>query len=115
MKLKISFCFEFLWIPSNAGRQYQKGPFFLGFNLMNYKCEGLTVLLYKLYFEASKDYGDHILVHKYVNLIHILTHHLSPGEKVFSFSFLTLFLPAKGGISPYKSHVTKSGRNRVKV
>ena len=28
MKLKISFCFEFLWIPSNAGRQNWKGPFF---------------------------------------------------------------------------------------
>ena len=32
------FCFEFLWIPSNAGRQIWKGPFLLGFNLMNYQC-----------------------------------------------------------------------------
>ena len=34
LDLKNSFCFEFLWIPSNAGRQNQKVPFFLGFNLM---------------------------------------------------------------------------------
>ena len=38
LDLKNSFCFEFLWIPSNAGRQYLKVPFFLGFNLMKLQC-----------------------------------------------------------------------------
>ena len=30
LDLKNSFCFEFQWIPSNAGRQSWKGPFSLG-------------------------------------------------------------------------------------
>ena len=38
LDLKNSFCFEFLWIPSNAGRQNLKVPFFLGFNLMKWQC-----------------------------------------------------------------------------
>ena len=38
LNLKKSFCFEFLWIPSNAGMQNWKGPFLVWFNLMNYQC-----------------------------------------------------------------------------
>ena len=38
LNLKNSFCFEFLWIPSNAGRHNWKGPFFIGFNLINQQC-----------------------------------------------------------------------------
>ena len=38
LDLKNSFCFEFLLISSNAGRQNLKVPFFLGFNLMKKQC-----------------------------------------------------------------------------
>ena len=34
LDLKISFCFMFLWTPSNAGSKNLKVPFFLGLNLV---------------------------------------------------------------------------------